>query len=252
MLFKNAVPTRRTLPPGTFNGSLPIQKDVPAHISMFGVLQDKARLVGVAGLTETEKMAYVESLTRPSEQSEAKPVGKLQAASILPTYVPGQRRMVYAGVGARDTPEKVLTLMRRVASRLDAQGYSLQTGDAIGADSAFASGSTRHQIFTAKDADERSVAIAKEIHPAPKFLPAHILRLMARNAFQVFGRDLDAPVDFLLCWTEDGCESIETRKRDTGGTGQAIALASLRGIPVINMKNKGWAERVRAIVEQLN
>lgn len=43
------------------------------------------------------------------------------------------------------------------------------------------------------------------------------------------------PVGWVLCWTPDGAaEGIET-SRATGGTGQAIRLASAHGIPVYNL-----------------
>ena len=59
--------------------------------------------------------------------------------------------------------------------------------------------------------------------------------LMARNVHQILGSDLRSPVDFVACWTPDGCESEGERSRTTGGTGQAIALADRWGIPIYNL-----------------
>lgn len=53
----------------------------------------------------------------------------------------------YAGIGSRRTPPEVLGRMRRVAERLDARGYTLRSGGADGADSAFADGATDKEIF---------------------------------------------------------------------------------------------------------
>ena len=45
---------------------------------------------------------------------------------------------IYAGVGARETPEPVLAHMREIAERLGERGWRLRTGGADGADNAFA------------------------------------------------------------------------------------------------------------------
>ena len=157
---------------------------------------------------------------------------------------------LYAGIGSRETPLDVLSKMTAAARRLEARGYSLLTGDAKGADAAFRAGANRRRsVFTAQDATPRTLAIARSLHPNPGALSPFALRLMARNTFQIFGVDLQTPVDFVLCWTPDGAESHGQRSRKTGGTGQAISLASLRGIPVVNMRNEGWGQRVAAILE---
>lgn len=59
---------------------------------------------------------------------------------------------------------------------------------------------------------------------------------MTRNVFQVLGPDLDARARFILCWTPDGCCSWRKRTKASGGTGHAIALASLAGVPVFNLQ----------------
>lgn len=59
--------------------------------------------------------------------------------------------------------------------------------------------------------------------------------MMARNVLQIKGEHLDNPVKFVLCWTKDGVISAEKRTTNTGGTGQAIAIASDLGIKVYNL-----------------
>ena len=44
----------------------------------------------------------------------------------------------------------------------------------------------------------------------------------------MLGPKLDAPSDFVLCWTEDGEAS--------GGTGQAMRIAAAHGVPVYNLQ----------------
>ena len=50
---------------------------------------------------------------------------------------------------------------------------------------------------------------------------------MARNSYQVLGRNLDDPVEFVICWTPGGSGS--------GGTGQAIRIAKDYQIPVFDL-----------------
>lgn len=167
----------------------------------------------------------------------------------------------YAGIGSRDIrfikePTMKIDMaeaMKFMAGILEQSGYTLNSGGAKGSDSAFESGVTKDSmknIFYASSANERTRAIAKEIHPAPHMLSGYILDLMARNTYQIFGKDLDTPVDFVLCYTKDGCEHHSQRTRETGGTGQAIEMASRKGIPVINMANKNWEQRVYAIMNE--
>lgn len=167
--------------------------------------------------------------------------------------------MTYAGVGHRDlngftepnTGEPIQNVMAWVAGELEKMGYSLNSGGAKGADAAFEFGvkdSGHKTIFRSTDASEETRAIAQELHPAHEKLQGHALDLFARNTNQIFGRNLDQIVDFVLCYTKDGCESHTTRTRDSGGTGQAIEMASRKGVPVFNMKNPDWFSRLKKLV----
>ena len=46
----------------------------------------------------------------------------------------------YAGIGSRETPEDVCGRMTKLASILERKGYTLRSGGAVGADTAFAGG----------------------------------------------------------------------------------------------------------------
>jgi hypothetical protein len=92
--------------------------------------------------------------------------------------------------------------------------------------------------------------IASELHPNWGALKQAAKKLMARNSRQILGLNLDNPVKFVLCWTPDGCEHGSTRSRKTGGTGQAITLASIRyDIPVFNMKNTDALDRLKLFLK---
>ena len=117
---------------------------------------------------------------------------------------------------------------------------------------------------------DTAAKLVEELHPNGKRLKEGIVKnLMARNAFQVFGKELNSPSDFLLVWTpindkgevvtEHNQRAYDKDKKakledgvptfDTGGTGQAISYASLKGIPVINMADPKWEEQLNEVLE---
>lgn len=166
--------------------------------------------------------------------------------------------LTYTGVGSRQTPERVCELIRRIAARLETRGWHVRTGDAAGADRAFADGAVSLENVTVfapwkrKEHDDRTVvldgdiaarahAIAKEIHPVWDALKWADKALHARNVPQVLGSTLEAPSRFLACWTEDGAETEEETSRRTGGTRTAIVVASRNGVPVYNLGRGGDA-----------
>lgn len=171
----------------------------------------------------------------------------------------------YAGIGSRRTPPAVLSYMRRLAVRLAVNGFVLRSGRAQGADQAFESG-----CLDAGGASEiwvpwrgfgsiagpellpsdRHFEAAARLHPAWGRLSQSVRSLHARNVGQVLGDDLQSPVNFVVCWTADGCESHSERTSETGGTGMAISVATSREatIPVFNLARPDATERLHAFV----
>ena len=187
---------------------------------------------------------------------ETKPeFNKLPNKSITPT-------MTYAGIGSRETPQEVLDKMTEVAKYLEELGYTLRSGGAIGADKAFEKGVTsKKEVFLGSvKTGEREKKIAREIHPNPqaldnakakttgKSISDFMWNLMGRNTNQIFGANLDTPVDFVLAWTQDGLTDYRKRSLQSGGTGQAIDMASRKGIPVINMANDNWRDELKNVI----
>lgn len=174
---------------------------------------------------------------------EGKPeFNKLPSVSKKPT-------MFYTGVGSRETPPEILRIIRDLAIELEKKGYTVRTGDAKNADAAFREAAKNKEVYTPNDANERTMKIAKEIHPAWHKLDDVGKRLQARNTFQVFGENLDTPSDFLIGWTPDGLTSFEERSIKSGGTGQAIDMASRKGIPVINLARPDWRETLNSVLQ---
>lgn len=165
--------------------------------------------------------------------------------------------MTYAGIGSRNTPPAMLARMQQAAERLAAMGYTLRSGAASGADSAFEDGAgEKKEIFTPWEGfggrqtpysspTREAMDVAAAVHPSWQKLTNAVKLLMARNSHQILGLDLRSPVDFVVCWTPDGAELEQDRTLATGGTGQAIALASRWGIPVFNFANPDAGIRLR-------
>ena len=154
----------------------------------------------------------------------------------------------YAGIGSRQTPPGALRGLERLAKELSEEGHILRTGGAPGADTAFANGAWPNaEIYLPwsgfnghADADaeltdpmEEAFLIAKFHHPAWERLSHASKKLHARNTHIILGRDLQEPVEFVICWTPGA--------RKQGGTAQGIRIAEDSSIPVINFGRWGWS-----------
>lgn len=161
----------------------------------------------------------------------------------------------YCGVGSRETDEAGEILITDLTKLLNYNGYTLSTGDAPkGADlmfwSAIKTGKFRFGPFGRKPKPNTIVVpptnpvydqarkIASIVHPAWNFLPEPYRELHARNVFQVMGKEISEPVEFLICWTPDGAERANQTTKKTGGTGTAIKVADRFGVPVFNLKRE--------------
>lgn len=154
--------------------------------------------------------------------------------------------MYYTGIGSRRTPANVLAEMTTIARNLELTGFTLRSGGAAGADSAFEAGvehSEHKNIYlpwkgfnrndsTLCDPTPDAFDMAAEFHPAWGRCSPAARKFHARNCFQVLGYSLTVPSDCVICWTPGG-EAV-------GGTGQALRLAAHHGIPIFNMGNPSW------------
>lgn len=134
----------------------------------------------------------------------------------------------YAGIGSRDTPDYVLVKMKRMAETLSYM--TLRSGGAIGADSAFEEGASKKEIFTANDVTEAAIELSSKYHPNWEACSKHAKKLHGRNAMIILGKDLDSPVEFVICWTKNG--------KGGGGTGQALRIAKDYGIKIHDLGEK--------------
>ena len=171
-------------------------------------------------------------------------------------------KIYYAGIGSRDVPEDVYNTFYELAGLLYANGFTLRSGGANGSDTAFEAGTPDDpdtQIFLPKDGfngrlgdftspSQNAIRVAEEHHPAWKNIRSDMAKkLLSRNTHQILGPDVIYPEDyssFVVCWTPDGAEHTKRTSRATGGTGQAIRVATTHRIPVFNFFNNDAYDRL--------
>lgn len=158
----------------------------------------------------------------------------------------------YTGVGSRKTPGSILFIMTQLAVRLCQSGWTLRSGGADGADTAFEKGvivEGRMEIYHANSATKAAVDIAKRFHPNWGACKPYVRKLHARNSFQVLGSHLNAPSKFLVCWTPDGVTNHSDRSILTGGTGTAISIAEHYGTKIYNLANENHFGRIQNFLD---
>ena len=130
----------------------------------------------------------------------------------------------YAGIGSRQTPKHILKDMTRIAGHLEFCGFTLRSGGAAGADSAFEAG--------VNDPAHKEIFL-----PWPRFND---------NPSPYTGAKPEAwrmAADYHPNW--DACSNAAKKfhARNThqrGGTGQALRIAQDFGAPIFNMFHENW------------
>lgn len=160
----------------------------------------------------------------------------------------------YAGIGSRDTPPDVLDQMRGVSKRLHDIGWFLRSGGARNADAAFeANAGQRKEIFLPWvgfndnpslqfTVDKAGLELAQRFHPGWNNCGWAAMKLHARNGYIVLGRQLDYPVEFVVCWTPGG--------KIRGGTGQALRIAKEYRIKVFNLGRNGDDQELKTRLDR--
>ena len=171
---------------------------------------------------------------------------------------------IYAGIGSRETPVHILTLMEDIAMILAQRGWTLRSGLAEGADQAFHVGATmakgqqenyipwkgfkkaNAQAIVAPDLPNWEIAlgISSQFHPAWDKCSEGAKKLHGRNLYQIAGKDLDLPVDCVICWTKNG--------QEIGGTAQAMRIAKHLQIPIFNLFFEDHINKLNDFVLQTN
>jgi len=161
----------------------------------------------------------------------------------------------YTGIGARKTPKDILSLMTKISLYLSKKGYILRSGGAEGADKAFEEGVLEElkEIFLPwpnfnnnkanfVPISKEAMEMAKKYHPYWINLKEGAKKLQARNCYQVLGKNLDKPSNFVICWTPGG--------KEIGGTSQALRIAKNYNIKIFNLGNKKDLDRISKKIEE--
>lgn len=161
-------------------------------------------------------------------------------------------------VGSRKTPTWVINQYQNLAHVLVENGCIVRSGNALGFDQViskvpeesreiylpyanFGCQLENHQnVFIPKTEFvnwNEAVKIVHELHPNKNLTDIQLLYL-ARDVYQVLGKDLQTPSDLVICWTEDGASQLYQLTKKTGGTAMALRVAFHYNIPVINLNSK--------------
>ena len=193
-------------------------------------------------------------------------------------------KLIYAGIGSRKISDETYQTLQLIGCCMTLVGYRLNTGGAKGSDSAFESGAiVAHRLLQQYESSPLTLAdlmhcylpwpgfnnrprnhpayifgnfkkaeqISRTHHPAWDNLTPVIRSLMNRNACQVLGTDLNEPVKMVITYTPDGVVSGDKTTQHTGGTGQAIRLASTYGIQVFNIQRVEHLDRLMTWTDKI-
>lgn len=181
--------------------------------------------------------------------------------------------LAYAGIGSQKTPTHIQVIMRHLGAYLCSEGWTLRSGGANGADTAFEQGADMQNLGASVRYKEiylpwvgfnnnpsslhpRNIPFTEqEMDLSAKFHPAwnkcsHSAKLLhQRNLRQMVGCEAIAGATvlaskFVVCWTEGG--------KITGGTGQALRIASACDIPIINLGRATNAAELEQLVLQVD
>lgn len=169
----------------------------------------------------------------------------------------------YAFMGNRDTPPDVLETMKRIATKLNEIGYTLRSdgGDVPG--NVLEAGEWRKEVHlpwkafnektsTLNYSQKEAYELAKLFHPAWDGLKPAIQAFMARNARVVLGKDLKSPVMFMVCWSQDGAETLSEKSSRTGNVGHPLAIAAALGVCIFNLAKPDAETRLLTFVKHPN
>ena len=152
----------------------------------------------------------------------------------------------------------MLEIIEDFAYRMALAGWTMRSGGAPGADTAFEHGHRRfgfgvelflptlrfngHQAARLYVPTPEAYVIAERYHPAWDRLDPTARSLHARNSHIILGAELNDPVGAVVCWTPDG--SLDGSSSRAGGTGQGLRIAADHGIPVFNLARDEHMDRI--------
>lgn len=168
----------------------------------------------------------------------------------------------YAVTGNQDFTPEIKTKLENLVKKLEGLGYTARTGGMDGIEKVVIDATKKIELhlpwrgfndmeskFTYNS--DRAFAVAKQFHPTFDTMSKGVQAFLAKNARLIMGDKMNSPALFLLCWTEDGVESVRNKTARTGFTGHPIAIASAIGIPVFNLGKPDTEQRLNFYLESL-
>lgn len=172
--------------------------------------------------------------------------------------------MPWTGIGSRKVPGHIFHLLKTFASLKSSR---CRTGGANGSDHAFFLGSPNVELLLpwegfndhttgvwnyTKEQVRFADSVLKKVYPH-QIHKYETMMFFRRNVFQILGvcaneREIKKS-KFVLCWTPDGATTMAEYNRDvTGGTGIAINVADLYGVPVYNIQRKDHRREIKQFI----
>lgn len=151
------------------------------------------------------------------------------------------KNKIYAGIGSRETPKNICNLMTKIATKLNRLNYTLNSGGADGADTAFENGAgyNKNIFYPVNVPDWAYKKVQQYCNPYSFFNKSPKQKaLIARNMQQVLGKDGNEWVNFIICWTKNA--------QLVGGTRYALmcALDPIHSIPIYNLAREDHYNRL--------
>lgn len=155
----------------------------------------------------------------------------------------------YAGIGPKDAPADILTLMTHYSSIFSSLNFTLRTNGSEVPGIALEKGAKEVELYLPwKKFNKResrfcnpipaASEIAKRFHPVFDKMKDPVKLIIANESHVVLGENLRDPIKFLLVWTPDGVTNGDSCSIKTGTPAQSIKISSAYGIPVFNLANK--------------
>lgn len=152
------------------------------------------------------------------------------------------KQILYTGIGAREAPKEVLSMIEKIGGHMARKGYVLRSGGAEGSSTIFEKGcdeaggtkqiylpwrgfnGNNSPLYTIPD---RAFDIVKGLNPAWSTQSDSAKKLQARYAMTMLGQQVKEPSACVLCYTSGG--------KQKGGTGFAIKIAQKYNIPIFDI-----------------
>lgn len=191
----------------------------------------------------------------------------------------------YAGIGSRNISSEISRVKMEFAYCMTIMGLKLYSGGADGSDTSYEvgakaaydelsklhpehynSGEYQHAMtiflpwsgFNGRCSGNGYTSVihsgaeklTRSYHKGWDYLSQGAKKMMERNSMQVLSDTLNSPVRFVSAFTSDGVKTGAETSSKTGGTGQAIRIASDYGVPVYNMGNSKDLDKAKEWIEK--